>query len=248
MSITRMQLPVSGFVLAGGKSSRMGMDKATMPFGGVSLVQLALGKLRPICSHVAIVGNRPELASFAEVVPDAATGIGPLGGIAAALRHATEHWLLLLAVDMPLLPAGLLSAWAADVLHDQVSPAAACFRADGRLQPLVSLLRRELEPFVSAAVAAGERKAMPVLQQAAAMAASTGGLGSESLRVDDLDNGKTPFWTGSWEPDAFERETRDRWFANSNTPDEFRRLEQAILHRGRQPAAPDALISPGLPA
>ena len=78
-----------GAVLAGGQSSRFGSDKALAEIDGVSLLDRARSALGGWCETVVVVGgNRPEVPSF----PDwPAPGMGPLGGIAAALRLATEQ-------------------------------------------------------------------------------------------------------------------------------------------------------------
>lgn len=98
-----------GFVLAGGQSSRMGREKALLPWQGRTLVENALAILREAGLPAAIAGARASgLAAFAPVVPDAEPGLGPLAGLCAALASAPAHWAVFLPVDVPLLPAALL--------------------------------------------------------------------------------------------------------------------------------------------
>ncbi|RXH57125.1 molybdenum cofactor guanylyltransferase [Granulicella sibirica] len=223
-----MELPASGFVLAGGRSSRMGADKAMLRFDGTPLVQIALDKLRFGCRRVAILGNRPELGDFGMVLPDGLTEAGPLAGIATALRRVNEEetardWVMLMPVDVPAVPGTFLMAWAWQVARDPTAPAAGCFRVEGRVQPLVSMLHRELLPYVAAAVDAGERKVLAVLEAAAAQTAADGlGTRRSGLRVDEP---KETFWRGFWRPSELERATEPLWFANVNTPEEFARVE-----------------------
>jgi len=101
-----------GFVLAGGKSSRMGTDKALLEFGGQTLVERAIGILKsaglPVFIAGAPAGVRPRLESYAAVVPDAEPGLGPLAGVCAALRSTWAPLAVFLPVDIPLMPTSLI--------------------------------------------------------------------------------------------------------------------------------------------
>jgi molybdenum cofactor guanylyltransferase len=208
----------------------MGSDKALMRFQGVALVELALAKLRSICSEVAILGGGPELARFGEVLPDRSTGRGPLGGIETALYHASNEWVLLLAVDVPLVPVELLRTWAGSVIKDEgAAPAACFFRVEGRAQPLVSLLRRELAPHVTEALDGGERKVMLVLEEVAAKAAAEG-TRPGGLRVDELEDA---LLRSRWSPTGLQAAMEPLWFANVNTSEEFERVEAQVVEAKR---------------
>ena len=94
---------VTGAVLAGGRSQRMGSDKGLLPFGGRRLIQVVLDTLRPLFSEVVIVANDPvTYGGFGvPVVPDRIPGKGPLGGIHAALSATPSPHAFCVACDMP---------------------------------------------------------------------------------------------------------------------------------------------------
>ena len=98
-----------GFVLAGGRSSRMGEDKALVRLGGQPLVVHALGILREAGLTAAVAGALSPLAAFAPVVEDSEPGLGPLGGISAALASTSARLAVFLPVDLPLLPASAIT-------------------------------------------------------------------------------------------------------------------------------------------
>jgi molybdenum cofactor guanylyltransferase len=98
-----------GFVLAGGRSSRMGADKALVQLGGQPLVAHALRILREAGLTVSIAGGNPELATFASVVEDRQPGLGPLSGICSALASTRAEWAVFTSVDLPLLPSSLVA-------------------------------------------------------------------------------------------------------------------------------------------
>jgi molybdopterin-guanine dinucleotide biosynthesis protein A len=113
--ILRCSEPVAdaiGFVLAGGQSSRMGKDKALLEFNGRPLIARAISILEAAGLPVKIAGARPEararLESYAAVISDLETGLGPLGGICTALAVSTIEYAVFLPVDLPFLPSSLI--------------------------------------------------------------------------------------------------------------------------------------------
>lgn len=115
--------PILGAVLAGGRASRFGSDKALAELGGASLLARALASLGQWCDEVVIVGRASAgdgafgtgalSSGAARCLPDwPGPGLGPLGGVAAALRHAGERGfasVLTSGVDCVPLPDDLLS-------------------------------------------------------------------------------------------------------------------------------------------
>jgi molybdenum cofactor guanylyltransferase len=99
----------AGFVLAGGQSSRMGRDKALVPFAGRPMIAHALSILREASLSASIAGARSGLAEFAPVVPDPESGLGPLAGVCAALSATSAHHAIFLSVDLPFVPPSLLA-------------------------------------------------------------------------------------------------------------------------------------------
>lgn len=98
---------VDGFVLAGGQSSRMGLDKALIELNGQPLIVHALYILRRADLPVTIAGARCDLSRYAPLLDDA--GLGPLGGICVALASTSAEYTVFLPVDMPLLLPLLIS-------------------------------------------------------------------------------------------------------------------------------------------
>src|ERR1700722_6676083 len=89
------------FILAGGKSTRMGADKAFVTLDGRTLLARALELARLVTADVCIVGDAEKFAPFAPVVEDEFRGCGPLAGIHAALRASAVELNLMLAGDLP---------------------------------------------------------------------------------------------------------------------------------------------------
>ena len=100
---------LSGFVLAGGKSTRMGQDKAAVTLNGLTLLQHALAALREVCGDVAILGKQELYGALGPVCEDIFPGCGPLGGIHAALSSSKTQFNLIIAVDTPFLSPEFLS-------------------------------------------------------------------------------------------------------------------------------------------
>jgi molybdenum cofactor guanylyltransferase len=94
---------VTGVILAGGKSRRMGRDKAFLPFGNGVLIERVIEVVRRVTDELLLITNTPEqyqgfgLPMVSDVIPEA----GSLGGIYTGLVHAKTPHSLALACDMP---------------------------------------------------------------------------------------------------------------------------------------------------
>jgi len=92
-------------VLAGGDSTRMGTNKALLPFGGVRIIERIIRRIRPLFAEILIVANEtdPYADLGVPVFPDRIRGKGPLGGIYTAVFHSASSHTFCVACDMPLL-------------------------------------------------------------------------------------------------------------------------------------------------
>jgi len=156
------ELSRMGFLLAGGKSSRMGptVDKAFLDFRGQTLLDRALGVMGAACGRVAIVGDPAKFAKAGSVIADIFPGCGPLGGVHAALVHSLAELNLMLAVDMPFVSRELL-AFLFDVAagEDNAGHAVVTIPRTSRgLQPLCAIYRREFSAVAEQALRAGKNK------------------------------------------------------------------------------------------
>ncbi|MGH8913294.1 MAG: molybdenum cofactor guanylyltransferase [Acidimicrobiia bacterium] len=99
-----------GAVLAGGRSSRMGIDKAALEISGVTLLTRVAGALGQVAPNVVVLGGgRKGLESW----PDRFPPTGPLAGVATALQQMSEDRVLVVAVDNPFVRADTLARMAA---------------------------------------------------------------------------------------------------------------------------------------
>ncbi len=147
----------SVFILAGGKSSRMGADKAFVEFEGRTLLARALDLARSITPEVRIVGEVAKFSAFAPVVEDVFRECGPLGGIHAALRATRTELNVVLAVDMPFVSFALLQFLLSRARNPD-GAVATVPRSAGRWQPLCAVYRREFGEAAEFALRAGRYK------------------------------------------------------------------------------------------
>lgn len=228
-----------GYVLAGGRSSRMGEDKAGLRLGGRTLLEIAMETMRSATPTVTILGERQGALEGARSVPDAFPGCGPMGGMEAAMRDCREHgaeWAMFLPVDMPLVPAGLMRALA-DRWVAEPTARVCLAEVDGWLQPLVSAVHVEVLPWLRGALERGEYKLQPLLRAEAADLAAERGIREEEVFARTPLGFREDYKVTAagevleWTPSVAEWSLRRMWFANSNTPVEFERMEQAVNGR-----------------
>jgi molybdenum cofactor guanylyltransferase len=136
-------MQAAGFVLVGGRSSRMGQDKALLQWNSHHLVEEVAARVRDVAGNVALVGapERYETLGF-ECLTDLRRGLGPLAGIETALASGRGELNLVVACDMP----GLETRWLRTLLECAERNRALCtvVRDSGdRVHPLCAVYRRE---------------------------------------------------------------------------------------------------------
>jgi molybdopterin-guanine dinucleotide biosynthesis protein A len=148
----------AGFILAGGRSSRMGRDKAMLEIDGVTMIDRAIDLVRRTGVEPVVVGSFGESARKPDgrVIPDDWPGAGPLGGIATALGDTQASWNLVIACDMPYLTANwmeFLMGRASASLGDAVVP-----MNEGGAEPMCAIYHHRGETAIREALENGVRK------------------------------------------------------------------------------------------
>ena len=151
----------AGYVLAGGRSSRMGRDKARLPFRGMLLIEAVAREVEKAAGSAVLVGYRDPVPGLLSI-PDLHPGEGPLGGILTVLHHSPAEWNLVVACDMPEASAGFLN-----LLLDKAasSGAAALVPAgpSGMAEPLCAVYHRSCRAAFDQVFDQGRRKVTEAL-------------------------------------------------------------------------------------
>ncbi|HEY9232373.1 MAG TPA: molybdenum cofactor guanylyltransferase [Blastocatellia bacterium] len=149
-------MKAEGFVTAGGKSSRMGHDKAWLELDGATMIERVIAALRPVTARVTIIANRPEYTRLTlPVVADTHADVGPLEAIRTALVNSRQPRVVLVGCDLPFVTPPLFThllrvggdAQAVVPLDDS-----------GQIEPLCAIYSTAALTAVSGLIAAGERK------------------------------------------------------------------------------------------
>lgn len=185
---------MTGIVLSGGESKRMGTDKAFLRVDGIPLIEHVLRSLRCVVSRIIIVTNTPgPYASYdVEVVSDAYDKRGSLIGIYSGLLRSSDEYNLVVACDMPFLSPGLLSYMSGLAnAYDIVLPKVGEF-----VEPLHAVYHRRLIPIMDNHIKRGQ------------------------LRIRGVFDGLRIRYVTDEEIDRYDPERRS--FINLNTPHEYK--------------------------
>lgn len=179
----------AGFVLVGGRSTRMGRDKALLPWQSRPLVAHVANAVQEAAGNVTLVGE-PQRYCFLEYdqLPDTYTGLGPLGGIEAALLARRGELNLIVACDMPAVRSDFLRR----LLEFAAADSAACVVSEdsnGRVHPLCAVYKTACLPFVRRALAQRQLRLFDLVAE----------LGAATLKVDcEIANVNTPEEWEQW--------------------------------------------------
>ncbi|MFR9710849.1 molybdenum cofactor guanylyltransferase [Paenibacillus sp. MB22_1] len=170
----------TAIILAGGRSSRMGSDKALLELGGLTVLERLIRELETVASRIVIAGGTKAVYERfgKEVVTDRYPGAGPLAGLHAGLESSTTRWNLAVACDTPFANRGLFralleraeaaeeTAARVDRASDLAAGASGGFapteailaRTPERAHPLLAAYRRSVLPGLEARLREGRLK------------------------------------------------------------------------------------------
>ena len=134
---------ITGIILAGGKSSRMGKDKGFLKLNGTSFVEYSIKAMKPLVSQMMIVSNNPDYDVFKlKRVDDIIKDSGPLAGIYSGLKHSKTNYNLVLSCDIPLIKKEILKKLVEveDENFDIVQ-----IESNGKSMPLIALYKKHCE-------------------------------------------------------------------------------------------------------
>ena len=187
-------------IQAGGRSSRMGEDKALKPFLGRTLIQRMVDRLSPVADEVIVTTNRPEDYAFLglRLLPDLKPDRGALGGLYTAVASASHLLVAVVACDMPFASAPLIEAATRLMVQEEADVVIA--RTEEGYEPFHALYHRETcLPAIEAAIEADQWKVIAWFPQVKVRILTTD-------EIQQYDPAGLAFW-------------------NVNTPEEFIQAE-----------------------
>jgi molybdopterin-guanine dinucleotide biosynthesis protein A len=184
-------IDTQGFVLAGGKSSRMGRDKARLQRDGKPLVLRAAELMKPFVREVTLLGPPETFGDLGlPVIADQWPDLGPLAAICNGLLHSSAEWNIFLACDLPLLSGHFLK-----LLVDRASVSqadvVAPHTADG-WQPLCAAYHSRCVKACVAALQDGRRSLIKLFDDVRVEAITSGDLAAAGLGESTFTNVNTP--------------------------------------------------------
>jgi molybdopterin-guanine dinucleotide biosynthesis protein A len=134
---------ITGIILAGGKSSRMGTDKGFLQLNNKPFVRYSIAALQPLVSKILIVSDDAKYDTFGlKRITDSTKDAGPVAGIYSGLEASKTEWNLILSCDIPLITSHVLQK-----LINAVDDASDIIQAEsnGKTMPLIALYKRSVK-------------------------------------------------------------------------------------------------------
>ena len=150
---------VTGIILAGGKSSRLGRDKASVDVGGQRIIDRVIGALQSSCDEVLIIGDRPERENelrhpkCIQYRSDELKGRGSIGGLYTGLKGSDTLWSLVVACDMPFISRELIRFMLSMISKNRCDAIVPII--NGRYQPTHALYNSTCIPFIEKNISSG---------------------------------------------------------------------------------------------
>ena len=174
-------MKVSGIIIAGGKSLRMGTDKSLLIYRNQRFIDRAIGLLQNFTEDIIISTNDEIKAIHYKTIPDIIQNTGPAGGLHACLPKIKNERTLVIPVDMPLLNVEVLQSLLQQAdLNQKIT----VFKTDERLQMLVGLYHKDIVPLLKKHMAIGDYKLRNLLKNIPHQIIDAGAFGSLFINVN----------------------------------------------------------------
>ena len=156
-------MSLTAIILAGGKSSRMGQDKAFIPWKGKRFIEHSIAAAEKVAPRVILSGDKQRLLEFGlEVIEDAEEGKGPVYGLASCFSQVETENALVLSCDVPQVSASDLEYF---IQNHEPKVDVTCYAYDGKAMPLIGVYSSSsFEAFIKA-VKREEHKLFTVLSE-----------------------------------------------------------------------------------
>jgi molybdenum cofactor guanylyltransferase len=157
-----LKTELTGVIIAGGRSKRMGVEKGLVQLGSKPLIMYPVGLLKELCSNVIISANSHAF-DFIEldVISDKAPGNAPMIGIYSALLSAATEYILVLSCDMPFINVDLLQ----HIINLSGDAKAVIASHDGYAEPLCGIYHHDLIPELELQIAEKKFKLITFLEK-----------------------------------------------------------------------------------
>ena len=153
---------ITGIILAGGQSRRMGADKGLLRFRGKRLADHSIEAVKPLCNEILIIANNKSYHDFGyPVYEDLVSSKGPLAGILTGLTHSVTDLNIILSCDSPFVNTpmlGHLLNYAGE--YDAVVP-----RYMDRMYPLTAVYRKQSCSILEKQLQNGELRVQDVIRK-----------------------------------------------------------------------------------
>ena len=147
---------ITGIILAGGKSSRMGSDKARILFKGKAFIEHVIQALKPVVDDILIISNNKEHDHFSyKRISDTLDDAGPMAGLHAGLACSNTENNLVLSCDVPLIQTSVLEMI---IAHNEEGKDVILLKEGSKSHPLIALYKKRTAPHLFSLLNHGERR------------------------------------------------------------------------------------------
>jgi len=174
-------MKVSGIVIAGGKSKRMGTNKSLLIYKQQSFVERAANLLSQFTDDLFINSNIDYTHFSYRILPDIILNTGPIGGLYTSLAQIKYKMALVIPVDMPLLTTEVLTYL---LKQADFSKKVNIFRTNDRLQMLTGLYHKDLVPVLKQQIDTGDFKLRNLLKKTSHHIIDAGDFSSQFVNIN----------------------------------------------------------------